>query len=76
MTNESDDCVLENFLCLNELGKAWTEDTISAWRSSNVTIRDGVVDGGNGMTGMGVMFEGSSHESVGGLVENVEVRHA
>jgi hypothetical protein len=39
-------------------------------------MRNGVVDGGNGMTGMGVMYEGSSHESIGGLVEDVEVRNA
>jgi hypothetical protein len=39
-------------------------------------MTNGVVDGGNGMTGMGVMYEGSSHESIGGLVEDVEVRNA
>lgn len=76
IANESDDSTLEDFYCLNEEGKCWTEDTISAWRSAGVEIKNGVVDGGNGMTGMGVMFEGSSHESIGGLVDNVEVRNA
>lgn len=28
------------------------------------------------MTGMGIMYEGSSHESIGGLLEDVEVRNA
>lgn len=73
--NQSDHSVVENFLCLNELGKAWTEDTISAWRASDVTIKNGVVDGNNALTGIGVMYEGSSKEIWGGLTENVEVRN-
>ena len=39
-------------------------------------IRNGVVDGGNGLTGMGVMLENSATEATGGLIENVEVRNA
>ena len=74
--NQSDGTIVEDFYCWNEMGKSWTEDTISAYRSSNVTIRNGVVDGNNAMTGIGVMYEGSSKETHGGLTENVEVRHA
>jgi len=51
---------------------AYTEDSISAWRSSNVLMRDGVVDGSNSPTGMCVMFEGSLPEIEGGRIEDVE----
>jgi hypothetical protein len=72
---ESDNSILEDFHCLNELDKSWPEDSISAWHSSNVTIRNGVVDGSNAPTGICIMFEGSSEDSKGGIIENVEARN-
>jgi hypothetical protein len=45
------------------------------WRSSNVEIRNGVVDGNNANNGICVMFEGSEESVHGGLVENVEARN-
>jgi hypothetical protein len=39
-------------------------------------MRNGVVDGGNGPTGMGLNYEGSTNSSIGGLVEDVEIRNA
>jgi len=71
----SHDVTLENFHCLNEMGKSWTEDSISTWRSSNTVMRNGVVDGNNAETGICVMFEGSQSDIQGGLVQAVEARH-
>lgn len=54
---------------------SWPEDSISAWRSGNITIRDGLVDGNNSPTGVGIMFEGDDREAAEGppsLVEDVD----
>ena len=45
------------------------------WRSSNATLKNGVVDGNNANNGICVMFEGSKHGVHGGVVENVEARN-
>ena len=71
----SNDVTMDGFHCLNEQGKSWTEDSISAWRSSNFSMKNGVVDGNNAETGICVMYEGSEASVSGGLVENVEARH-
>ena len=60
---------------MNKEVKCWTEGTISVWRSAGVEIKNEVFDGGNGMTGTSDMFDRSSHESIGGLIDNVEVRN-
>ena len=52
-----------------------TEDSISIWRSSNVTVARGLVDGNNSPTGAGVMFEGSEEGVTGGLLEDVDAVH-
>jgi len=67
--------VLDNFFCQNEIEVSWPEDSISAYRSSNVEITNGVVEGSNAPTGICVMFEGSSTETHGGLIQNVEARY-
>jgi len=46
------------------------------YHSAGVMVRRGVVDGGNSMTGQSVMFEGSSADSIGGYVDDVEVINA
>lgn len=71
----SDDTVLSNFHCLNDPFVSWTEDSISIWRSSNVVVKDGVVDGNNANTGICVMFEGSQKGIGNGRIENVEAIH-
>lgn len=71
----SDDVSIINFYCLNEEGKSWTEDSISFWRSSNGTLKNGLIDGNNAKTGICVMHEGSAHYVHGGLIENVEAIH-
>jgi len=57
--------LLEEWSCVND-DTAWTEDSISVWRSSNATLRNGLVDGNNSPTGVGVMFEGDSQEAAEG----------
>ena len=71
----SDDTSLTNFYCLNEAENSWVEDTISAWRSSNVVIKHGLIDGNNANTGICLMYEGSSHETHGGLFEDIDAVH-
>eukprot|EP01043_Picozoa_sp_COSAG02_P026464 COSAG02_NODE_1526_length_12092_cov_10.672392_6_plen_170_part_00 len=44
-----------------------TEDSISLWRSSNVTVRRGLIDGNNSPTGVGVMFEQDDRSKHGGV---------
>ena len=68
--------VMENFHCVNDPLVAWTEDSISVYHSGDVTLKHGVVDGGNSSTGQSVMYEGSSVDSIGGYVEDVEVLNA
>ena len=67
-----DNTVLEEFYCYNDPWVAVPEDSISAYRSSNVVIRDGVVQGSNAPTGICVMFEGSEHGVSNGTISNVE----
>jgi len=58
-----------------EDGSSWTGDTISSWRASRTTLKNGIVDGNNSDRGICVMYEGSSIETEGGLVENVDAIH-
>ena len=73
--SKSHDSTLINFHCYNDLDIAWPEDSISAYRSSNVMIADGVVDGSNAPTGICVMFEGSDPDVHDGIISNVEARN-
>ena len=73
--NQSDDGLLENFYCYSDYDIAWNGDSVSMWRSSNVVVRNGVVDGNNAGNGICVMFEGSEHDVHGGVIENVEARN-
>lgn len=60
---------------MNEEGKSWTEDSISIWRSSNGTLKNGLIDGNNAQTGICVMYEGSESHVHGGLIQDVEAIH-
>ena len=64
----SDNTTLDNFTCINDLEIAWPEDSISAYRSSNISITNGVVEGSNAPTGICVMFEGSDPDVHDGLI--------
>jgi len=71
---KSDHTILKDFYCFSDQEIAWNGDSINAWRSSHVIIKDGIVHGNNGPTGMGVMFEGSEKGVHGGVLENIECR--
>lgn len=68
---QSDNVLLEDFYCRND-NTSWTEDSISFWRSSNSTVRRGLIDGSNSPTGVGVMFEQDDPSKRGGLCEDVD----
>jgi len=60
--------ILEDFYCFNDIYLSVPEDSISAYRSSDVVIRDGVVQGSNAPTGICVMFEGSETGTRNGTI--------
>ena len=66
---------LTRFTCINELDIAWPEDSISIYRSSDVLVSDGVIEGSNAPTGICLMFEGSDPDVHNGTIENVEARY-
>ncbi|QIJ76722.1 hemolysin [Methylobacterium sp. NI91] len=63
---------LTNFAVTNDPNGSHVEDNVSIIDSRNVTISNGVIDGNNSPSGVGVMFEGDSQ---GGHVQNVDVIH-
>jgi len=69
--SESDNIVLQDFYCLND-NSSWTEDSVSIWRSSNATVRRGLVDGSNSPSGVGVMIEQDDLSKSDGLVEDID----
>jgi hypothetical protein len=70
--DKSPDGLLEDFSCINPPASSWPEDNVSVYRSSNVTVRRGLLSGNNSPTGVGVMFELSDGTSSGGLAEDVD----
>jgi hypothetical protein len=68
--SNSDGSKLSNFYTKSDLYNSRTEDNINVYHSNNVTIENGVVDGNNSPSGVGVLFEG---DSGGGVVRNVDV---
>jgi hypothetical protein len=68
--SNSDGSKLSNFYTKSDLYNSRTEDNINVYHSNNVTIENGVVDGNNSPSGVGVLFEG---DSGGGIVRNVDV---
>ena len=69
--NQSPDCLLEDFSVENDIITSHPEDNVSIYKSSNCTIRRGLVDGNNAPSGVGIMFE-LSDTGFGGLVEDVD----
>jgi hypothetical protein len=63
---------LADFSCEDPPDTSWPEDNVSVWRSSNVSVQRGFIDGNNSPTGVGVMFELSDGTSSGGLAEDVD----
>ncbi|MDV2982897.1 UNVERIFIED_CONTAM: hemolysin [Methylobacteriaceae bacterium AG10] len=69
---QSPDGSLTDFSVTNDPNGSHVEDNVSIIDSPNVTIANGVIDGNNSPSGVGVMFEGDSQ---GGHVQNVDVIH-
>jgi Right handed beta helix region len=67
--SRSPDSTLTDFYVYNDKRNSHPEDNVSVYESPNVQIANGVIDGNNSVTGVGVMFE---HESTGGRVRNVD----
>ena len=64
----SDDVVIDTWYNYNDIEIAWPEDSMSAYRSNNLVMKNGVVEGSNAPTGWCLMFEGSNEGNVGGLI--------
>lgn len=69
--NASNDGVLDGFSVVNG-HTSWTEDNVNVYKSTNVVIRNGLVDGNNSSSGVGVIFDG---DTGAGLVEDVDAVH-
>ena len=62
---------INGFYCKNDPNNSWPEDNISLYASQNITVQNGLLDGNNSHTGVGVMAEGSSNC----LIQNVDAIH-
>ena len=70
--NNSGNSSLSDFYAVNDAANSHPEDIVSVYASPNTTISNGVIDGNNSQTGVGVMFENGS---TGGSVQNVDAIH-
>ena len=70
--DKSGSATIDNFYVHDDPNNSHVEDNISVYSSPNVTIKNGVIDGNNSQTGVGVMFENGS---TGGLVDHVDTIH-
>ncbi|WP_287062373.1 right-handed parallel beta-helix repeat-containing protein [Mesorhizobium sp.] len=70
--NNSGNSSLTDFYAVNDAANSHPEDIVSVYGSPNTTISNGVIDGNNSVTGVGVMFENGS---TGGRVQNVDAIH-
>ena len=70
--DKSGNSSLMNFYVYNDPAHSHTEDNVSVYYSPNVTISNGLIDGNNSPSGVGVMFEG---DLGGGKVDHVDAVH-
>lgn len=66
--NNSTECILEDFHHKNDLATAGTSDNVSVFKSTNIVVRRGIVDGSTDPAGVGVMVEDGSSA----LVQDVD----
>lgn len=69
--DKCNDSLLEDFSVVNPAG-SWPEDNVNMYKSTNVTVRRGHVDGNNSPSGVGVIFDGDTST---GVVEDVDAIH-
>jgi Right handed beta helix region len=70
--DKSGDSSLTDFYAVDLPTSSSPEDIVSVYASPNTTISNGVIDGNNSESGVGVMFENGS---TGGRVTNVDAIH-
>ncbi|MEM7155690.1 MAG: right-handed parallel beta-helix repeat-containing protein [Myxococcota bacterium] len=68
----SDDAVIDGFSIVNPLDTGRPGNLVELHESSNVTVRNGLLDGHNAEFGYGVVFQQTSGQHAGGLVEDVD----
>lgn len=61
--------ILDDFSVVNPRDTSWPEDNVNVYRSLDVEIRRGLVDGNNSPSGVGVIFDG---DLATGIVEDVD----
>lgn len=66
--NGCDGGALQNFDIYNDLSTCWTEDCVNIFNSTNMTVKNGFIDGNNSPSGAGVMWEQST-----GICSDVDV---
>jgi len=69
--NASDDGLLDGFSVVNG-HTSWPEDNVNVYKSVRAVIRNGLIDGNNSPSGVGVIFDG---DTGAGLVEDVDALH-
>lgn len=67
--NNCSNSSLTDFSYIGDRNKIWTEDNINLYQSSNMVIARGLVDGNNSPSGVGVIADYDSHNS---LIEDVD----
>ena len=70
--DKSGNSTLTNFYVYNDPAHSHVEDNVSVYYSQNVKISNGLIDGNNSPSGVGVMFEG---DLGGGKVDHVDAIH-
>ncbi|MCH9684694.1 MAG: right-handed parallel beta-helix repeat-containing protein [Deltaproteobacteria bacterium] len=71
--SESNDVEIDGFSCVNPLDTGRPSNLVELHESSNVIVRNGLLDGHNAEFGYGVLFEQTGGQHAGGLVEDVDV---
>jgi hypothetical protein len=69
--DNSDRGTLDGFSVVNTAA-SWTEDNVNAYQSLDMQIKNGLVDGNNSPTGVGVIFDGDTST---GVVDGVDAVH-
>ena len=70
--NTSDDGVLDGFSVVNG-HTSWPEDNVNVYKSKNVTIRNGFIDGNNSPSGDGGIFDGATGAGLGEVVDAIPI---
>ena len=70
--SDSDDAVIDGFSLINPLDTGRPGNLVELRESSDVVVRNGLLDGHNAEFGYGIVFQQTSGQHSGGLVEDVD----